>query len=165
VPVMKCSDQITVEVVSDPDYDLQKQILEIDEKAFGPGSLNHWSLPLFLHYGRVYLARCNGQLAGIAQLVRDWQDPKLAYLYGLAVAQGFRNRGIGTALLSSILESLPRAGFRRLQLTVNPENEVAIHLYQNKLHLDKIEFIENYYGPGENRWLLEWKTEEQPCES
>jgi [ribosomal protein S18]-alanine N-acetyltransferase len=162
---MNANDQITVEVISNPDSDLQKKILEIDEKAFGPGSLNHWSLPLFLHYGRVYLARCNGEPAGSAQLIRDWEDPGLAYLYGLAVAEAYRNRGIGTFLLGSILETLPRSGFRRLQLTVTPENEVAIHLYQNKFHLNQLKFIENYYGPGENRWLLEWKTEEQPCES
>lgn len=151
--------KITVEIITKVDDELRDIMLGIDEEAFGPGSLNEWSMPLFLHYGRVYLVRYNGKPVGLAELMRDWRDPELAYLYGYAVEEEYRGCGIGTVLMRTILESLPRAGFRRLQLTVHPENQIAIHIYQDKFRMKKLEYIKNYYGSGEDRWLMEWKAE------
>lgn len=147
---------VTVEIVTEMDDGLQDMILDIDEAAFGPGSLNEWSLPLFSRYGRIYLARYNGEPAGVAELMRDWRDAELVYLYGYAVDPRFRSEGIGTTLLRVILEALPRAGFKRLQLTVHPENKVAIHIYRDKFGMRTVDFIRNYYGTGEDRWLFEW---------
>lgn len=148
--------QVTVETVTEMDDQLREIIIQIDEAAFGPGSLNKWSLPLFLHYGSVYIARYNGEPAGAAELIRDWHDPALVYLYGYTVTPQFRGMGIGTILLGSILEALPPSGFRRLQLTVHPENQIALHIYQDKFGMRTLDFSSNYYGPGEDRRLLEW---------
>ncbi len=148
---------ITVEIVTKAEEYLRETILGIDEEAFGLGSLNEWSLPPFLHYGRVYLARFNGKPVGMAELMRDWRDQELAYLYGYAVAEDYRGYGVGTALFRTILEALPRAGFKRLQLTVHPENHIAIHIYEEKFRMKRVNFLKDYYGPGEDRWLLEWE--------
>ena len=148
--------QVTVETVAELDEQLWEIILQIDEAAFGPDSLNKWSLPLFFHYGRLFIARFQGKPVGAAELIRDWHDPSLVYLYGYAVHPQFRGKGIGTILLRSILESLPPAGFRRMQLTVHPENQAALHIYRDKFGMRTVRFIGNYYGPGEDRWLLEW---------
>lgn len=155
------SDQplINIEIVTTVDDYLREIMLSIDEEAFGPGSLNEWSLPPFLHYGRVYLARFNGNPVGIAQLMRDWRDQELVYLYGYAVALEYQGRGVGTALFRYIIEALPRAGFKRLQLTLHPENKAAIHIYEDKFQMKRLRFIKGYYGPGEDRWLLEWNWE------
>jgi ribosomal-protein-alanine N-acetyltransferase len=160
-PHHAAASKISVEIVTKIDAYLQEIMLRIDEEAFGPGSLNDWSLPPFLHYGRVYLARYDGEPVAMAELIRDWRDPELAYLYGFAVEKSYRGQGIGTALFRTILAALPRAGYRRLQLTVHPENQIAIHIYQNKFGLQKLEFIKDYYGTGEDRWLLEWNWEER----
>lgn len=151
---------ITIEIVTKLDQYLAEIMLGIDEEAFGPGSLTEWSMPLFLHYGRIYLARYGGKPVGIAELMRDWRDPELAYLYGYAVDMNYRGLGVGTSMFRSILEALPRAGFRRLQLTVHPENQAAMHIYVDKFQMRRLEFIKDYYGSGEDRWLLEWTWEE-----
>jgi len=150
---------ISVEIVTTVDDDLRETLLSIDEEAFGSASLNEWSLPPFLHYGRVYLARFNGNPAGIAQLMRDWRDLELVYLYGYAVAVDYQGYQVGTTLLRHIFEALPRAGFKRLQLTVHPENLAAMHIYEDKFRMQRISFLKDYYGPGEDRWLLEWNWE------
>lgn len=147
---------ISIEIVTVADNYLREIMLNIDEEVFGPASLNEWSLPPFLHYGRVYLARFDGKPVGIAQLMRDWRDPELIYLYGYAVAPEYQGYGVGTALLRHIFETMPRAGFRRLQLTVHPENHIALHIYEDKFQMKRIGFLKDYYGPGEDRWLLEW---------
>ncbi len=147
---------IKIEMVKEVDEYLREIMLLIDEEAFGLGSLNHWSLPPFLHYGRIYLARYYGKPVGVAELMRDWRDPCLAYLYGYAVAQEYSGKGIGTTMLRHILEALPRSGFTRLQIVVQPENKAALHICEEKFRMKRVEFLENYYGPGEGRWLLEW---------
>jgi ribosomal protein S18 acetylase RimI-like enzyme len=150
---------VTVETVTQMDDRLREIIIQIDEAAFGPGSLNKWTLPLFMHYGVVYIARYHSEPAGVAELIRDRRDPELVYLYGYAVAPQFRGEGIGTILFHSIIESMPPAGFRRLQLTVHPENQIALHIYRDKFGMRTLDYISDYYGPGEDRWLLEWSWE------
>ena len=150
---------ISIEIVTVADDYLREIMLSIDEEVFGPASLNEWSLPPFLHYGRVYLARLDGKPVGIAQLMRDWRDQELVYLYGYAVAPDFQGYGVGTALLRHIFDALPRAGFKRLQLTVHPENHAALHIYEEKFQMKRLRFLKDYYGPGEDRWLLEWNWE------
>lgn len=148
--------KVVIEAITEADEDLKNVIFEIDAAAFGPDSLTRWSLPVFLHYGRVYLARLNGIPVGVAELIRDCGDPRLAYLYGFAIAPTYQGRGIGTILLQQIIAGLPGAGFTRLQLTVAPLNQVALHIYQEKFGMRLVESITDYYGPGENRLLLEW---------
>ena len=152
----RAASQIDVEVIEEADEILKQAIFEIDAAAFGPDSLNRWTLPIFLHYGRIYLARQNGVPVGAAELIRDYGDSHLAYLYGIAVAPAYRSRGIGTTLLQRIIAGLPQEGFTRLQLTVDPRNEVALHIYQQKFGMRMIKSIDDCYGPGENRVLLEW---------
>lgn len=152
-------EKVTIEVVSRVDDELRDVMLTIDEEAFGPGSLNEWSLPPFLHHGRVYLARYEGKPVGMAQLMRDWNDPEMVYLYGYAVMHKYQGCGIGTALFGTILSELPQTGFRRMQLTVHPENHVATHIYEAKFGMQKVKFIADYYGEGEDRWLMEWSVE------
>ncbi|HEY8463131.1 MAG TPA: GNAT family N-acetyltransferase [Bacillota bacterium] len=156
---MNYEDKINIESITEVDDYLRDIILAIDEEAFGQGSLNEWSLPPFLHHGKVYLARYNGVPAAIAELLRDWQEPELVYLYGLAVAKEYRGFGVGTALLSFILTNLTQNGFRRLQLTVHPDNQAALHMYQAKFGMTRLRLEKNYYGKGEDRWLMEWRSE------
>jgi ribosomal-protein-alanine N-acetyltransferase len=151
---------VTFEVVKEMDDYLREIMITIDEEAFGPGGLNEWSLPPFLNYGRIYLARFNGELAGIAELMRAWNESDLVYLYGIAVAEAYRGHKLGTALFRFVLEDLAQSGFKRMQLTVHPDNQWAIHIYEGKFGMYKVKLIKNYYGAGEDRWLMEWKAEE-----
>ena len=74
----------------------------------------------------------NEQLIGCAwaRIMQDYghvddETPSLA----VAVLSPYRNRGIGTALLKELLESLRTHGFRKVSLSVQKENP-AFHLYQ-----------------------------------
>ena len=152
--------RVTIEILSKLEQEWREAILEIDAAAFGEGSLNHWSLPPLVEHGCIYLAKLAGQPVGVAELLRDWKDPELAYLYGLAVAEKYQGQGIGSSLMSQILKALPQAGVNKLQLTVHPENKVALHIYQAKFGMEQIGFLNDYYGQGEDRLLLQWQREE-----
>jgi ribosomal protein S18 acetylase RimI-like enzyme len=157
--MMENTPLVTIEAVQEIDDCLRDTMIAIDEEAFGPGSLNEWSLPPFLNYGRIYLARFNGEPAGIAELMRDWHETDLVYLYGIAVAEEYRGHKVGTDLFRFVLEDLAKFGFKRMRLTVHPDNQWAIHIYESKFGMYKIKLLKNYYGFGEDRWLMEWKAE------
>ena len=81
----------------------------------------------------VYLvAEANGQLVGSLcctggkrRATRHNAD------FGMSVAQEWRNRGVGTALLGRLVEWAEGTDIiRRLELEVYAHNEPAIHLYQ-----------------------------------
>jgi RimJ/RimL family protein N-acetyltransferase len=75
----------------------------------------------------------NGELVGLIGLGRE-DKKKLAHkgmVWGLYVAPQARGQGIGRALLSEVV-SFARSvdGLRKLNLSVNARNEVAIRLYE-----------------------------------
>ena len=48
----------------------------------------------------------------------------------IAVAPEARGRGMGRRLLGSLIERARAAGYESLSLSVEPDNEVALHLYE-----------------------------------
>jgi RimJ/RimL family protein N-acetyltransferase len=50
--------------------------------------------------------------------------------FGISIKRSFWNRGIGTAVMSAIVESAKNAGFEQLELEVVTCNERAIALYK-----------------------------------
>jgi ribosomal protein S18 acetylase RimI-like enzyme len=65
-----------------------------------------------------------------------------ALLTDLLVREGFRLRGLGTALVKDAMAVARERGFRSLTLHVGPENDAAIRLYERLgftcvLHIDR----------------------------
>ena len=69
----------------------------------------------------------DGQLAGYIG-VRDLYER--LEITTLAVAEPFRRRGIGGALLEHVLELAKKEGYRNITLEVRVSNQAAINLYQ-----------------------------------
>ena len=49
---------------------------------------------------------------------------------GMAVAEGWRGRGVGTALMEACVDWARERGVHKLALQVWPHNDAAIHLYE-----------------------------------
>ena len=58
---------------------------------------------------------------------------------GMAVARGWRGRGVGSALLTAAIDKAREEGLHKLSLEVFPHNEAAIALYR------KFGFVEEGY--------------------
>jgi mycothiol synthase len=67
--------------------------------------------------------------AGVA-LCERWEDGK-GYVGYLAVARGWRGRGLGRALLAESLARMQAAGLNEAVLNVNGSNESATRLYES----------------------------------
>jgi len=77
-----------------------------------------------------------------------------AWVLGLAVSADYRGRHYGDRLLSSILQRCREDGVRKVLITVRPNNDAALGLYQ-KYHFHKTASEENYYGDLEPREIMQ----------
>lgn len=149
---------LTIERVTEFDSELINRLTEIEEEVFGDGGLNRWTFPVFIRHGAVYILRCDGGICGIADLMRDWADPKLAFIVNFVIAKDNRGKGYGAIFLRSLIDNLREDGIGKVQLTVAPDNAAAIYLY-SKVGFKQITELSNEYGAAVDRLLYELELE------
>ena len=87
------------------------------------------------------IARMNDEIIGFAgiKVVLDEAD-----IMNIVIKKNYRNQGIGTLLLESLISLAKRLNLNSLSLEVSEENLPAIHLYQ-KFGFESLGFRKNYY--------------------
>jgi ribosomal-protein-alanine N-acetyltransferase len=120
-------DWIIAALASDADLD---EILAIEAQSF----TNPWTREMYLaeleHPGVAFffLARTpTGQAAGFCAF---WRVLDELHINNLAVLEGFRRRGLGSLLLSRVIEEGVRLGARSAMLEVRESNQAARRLYE-----------------------------------
>lgn len=105
-------------------------------ESLASGPLAHY----LVHWGRpgdrAFIAEADGCPAGAAWFrLLPGNDRGYGYVaddipeLGLATLPGFRNRGIGTSLLTQLIAQAQQDGYRGISLSVNPRNP-AVRLYE-----------------------------------
>jgi GNAT superfamily N-acetyltransferase len=69
----------------------------------------------------------DGQALGIARYIRDTEDPEVAEI-AVAVIDDWQGRGLGTALVTRLLDRAREEGIRRFTALVSAENELMVNL-------------------------------------
>jgi GNAT superfamily N-acetyltransferase len=78
------------------------------------------------------------QAIGVARFVRDPGDPETADA-AIAVVDAWQRRGVGTALVSALLERGREAGVRRFGVTVLRDNDGALRLlHRARVEVDRL---------------------------
>mgnify|MGYP001162904804 CR=1 FL=1 len=77
-----------------------------------------------------WLARLEGGDAGVLLLNSTEEDPSRLELVYMGVAQRFRGRGVGKAILAKAMAVSRELGKRRIRLAVDSRNRAAIGLYR-----------------------------------
>lgn len=145
--------------IKDPRSELIPEIIRLEKEAFGgPAALNEWTLPMLMANGKVFVLELDGKVCAEAGLLRQWTNPPGAYLVTFCVANAKRRQGVGSFLLTKVVESLAAEGFSRLSLTVSPDNLAARSLYEGA-GFKTISFLPEHYGPGEDRLLMELRLD------
>lgn len=88
-----------------------------------------------------YVARIEGKLVGYAV---GWLVPNELHVGNLAIDLPFRRRGIGSRLLSVLLDLASAKGIGRTTLEVRASNAKAISLYR-KFGFKEVALVPNYY--------------------
>jgi len=77
------------------------------------------------------LAEEDGRIVGIIGFLgHDPPDERHSGEFGLSVAEGYRGRGIGTALIEALLEWAPPRGISRIEVRSWSNNPAATRLYR-----------------------------------
>jgi putative acetyltransferase len=80
---------------------------------------------------RYLVAEADGQVVGAAGLHLFQRRQAHMGTLGMAVAEAYQGRGVGTALLAAVVDLADNwYNLRRLQLEVYTDNQAAIRLYQ-----------------------------------
>ena len=87
------------------------------------------------------VAKSNNEIIGFAgiKILLDEAD-----IMNIVTKKCYRNQGIGTLLLKTLISISKNLNLHSLSLEVNEENKIAIHLYEN-LGFKNIGIRKNYY--------------------
>jgi [ribosomal protein S18]-alanine N-acetyltransferase len=140
--------------IADTDIRLLGQLLEIERDAFGEEGMNKWDIVPIIRYGRVFAMMEGKAVLGAAYFIRNWEEPSVAYLVGIAMRSDMRGRDLGTHLLNQAMNLLEKEGLEKVELVVDPENLYAIGVYREKLGFYECGERHAEYGPGEDRLLM-----------
>ncbi|MDE6759150.1 MAG: GNAT family N-acetyltransferase [Lachnospiraceae bacterium] len=90
--------------------------------------IEHLEIKYGMPHGRLYIAYCNGALAGCIGLRKiDEQNCEMKRLY---VRPQFRGKQIGNQLISKIIADAKEIGYSHMLLDTLPFLKSAIHMYR-----------------------------------
>jgi len=109
-------------IAGDPSFRNYLDIQNFDEEVL------HLEAKYGLPYGRLYLARCDGETAGCIGLRKlDGQNCEMKRLY---VRPQFRGKRLGEQLVQKIIGDAKEIGYAHMLLDTLPFLESAIGLYK-----------------------------------
>ncbi|MBI2874672.1 MAG: GNAT family N-acetyltransferase [Firmicutes bacterium] len=137
------------------DLPLLQELVGLEKEAFGEGGMNEWIMAPFIRYGRVFILEVEGKIAGVAVLMRKWDEPEMAYLASISVRPDLRGRGLGSRFLRKALEQVMGDKCLKVRLTVDPANKAALRLYFDHFGFEPVRYRRDAYGEGEDRLVME----------
>ncbi|MDR3602937.1 MAG: GNAT family N-acetyltransferase [Desulfosporosinus sp.] len=143
-----------IELVRTMDPEIIARLVQIETEAFGQGGLNVWHLEPLIRHGRVYVYRLHNEIVGLVHYMLDWDRPQKAYMVGVSISKELRGQGIGAKLLKESFDALAKETIEEVELTVDPNNLVAVKLYESKLGFLVTDFKQDEYGEGEARLIM-----------
>ena len=148
-----------IRFVSPPDFE---KIIELEHEIFADQA---WSASTMLAdleaiHTQYLVAFVDGQLAGYAGLSAPAGSFQ-ADVNTIAVAEGFRRRGIAAEMMSQLVEMATRSGAEQMFLDVRADNPAAIELYK-KFGFEQIDTRKRYYQPEGIDALVMRKEIKQP---
>ncbi|MCE5284992.1 MAG: GNAT family N-acetyltransferase [Pelosinus sp.] len=143
-----------IEQIKTVDLTALQRFIELESDAFGTGGLNEWTLVPLIRHGRVYAAYQAGEVIGLIEYILDWNNPQRAYMMGVSMAKKVRGQGLGTVFIAKTLQILADDGINEVELTVAPDNQAAIYVYQKKLGFTAKKIRKEEYGKDEDRIIM-----------
>ena len=141
--------------------ELLEKIKRIELDNLGKdAAINEWQIPVLIRYGRVIAAQDrSGEILGLCEMIRKWDEKKVAFIHSLYVLVQYRNKSVGKKLLDHVIGFLGIEGFLSAELTVDPENDIALKMYE-KAGFEKAGYRKDEYGRNIDRLLMRIKIKQ-----
>ena len=101
----------------------------------------------------IYSCIADGVYAGEVSMVLDHEDPlyvipgKRVYMQRLIVNAMYRGNGIGKCLVAHLCKEAFHMGFAEVSVSVDKDNDIALHIYQSMGFNNVLFDGEDQYGP------------------
>lgn len=135
-------------------YDDLPRVVELERQLFGPSA---WTEPMVAAElrapGRWYVAAVEGDdaLVGYAGL---WFDGDVTQVMTIGVAPAVQRQGVGTALLSALVERSRALGAAAVLLEVRVDNTPALAMYE-RFGFTVLRLRRRYYQPEDaDAWSM-----------
>ena len=142
--------------IKNPDFNLMKKIVEIEQEAFeGAGNVDLWIIKALIRYGMVFVVEEADEIVCIIEYMQVFNKKSL-FLYGISTLKKYRHKGYANYILKETEKILKDFGYKEIELTVAPENKIAIDLYKKHGYVQE-KFLEDEYGKGVHRYVMRKK--------
>jgi ribosomal-protein-alanine N-acetyltransferase len=142
--------------------DLQT-LYEIDQACFPPGiSYCREEIARFIakRGSRTWVAEAEDEIVGFLTADRH-PVMLLGHVITVDVVEGWRRRGVGSALMDAAEEWARQQGFVAVSLETGENNRAAQAFYEARGY-SRYEKLERYYANGEAAWIMvKWLKEGQ----
>lgn len=134
--------------------ELVEKIVRLEEETFGEaGGVDYWVIKALLRYGKVFALMDGSEAVCVIEYMQKFQEPEV-FLYGISTKESHRRRGLAKELIRKSEAVLRELGIKKIILTVDPENHIAIDLYKKEGYAIT-ELQKNEYGEGVHRYFME----------
>ena len=123
--------------IKNPDFEMMKKIVEIEQEAFeGNGNVDLWIIKALIRYGMVFVIKENDEIVCIVEYMQVFNKKSL-FLYGISTLKKYRHKGYANCILDETEKILRNLSYEEIELTVAPENEIAINLYKKHNYIQE----------------------------
>lgn len=130
-------------------------VLEIERECFStPWSLEAFKMELKNDIALYVVARYEEKVVGYGGL---WNILNEGHITNIAVSEGFRDKGIGSKILSELIEICKKKSACSMTLEVRSNNEAAKHLYK-KYGFEEAGVRPKYYADNNEDAIIMWLT-------
>lgn len=125
------TEKFTIEPLKQEEYDKCQNIWDMKSQPLA----QKWKAEIACGNRLVFVYKINGEFIGEGALVLDTGDSdytisgKRVYASRLIVKKEYRNCGIGSRILTFLIDKAKSMGFDEITIGVDKENKAALHLY------------------------------------
>lgn len=146
-------DEIKIERVKNASGEFLDKIIYLEEDAFeGYGNVDLWIIKALMRFGLVFILKIGDEIISIIEFMKLYDEDSV-FLYGISTQKKYRHKGYAKKILAFSEKILKEDKIKKIILTVDPKNDIAIDLYKKfNYKIDKFEKDE--YGKGIDRYSM-----------
>ncbi|MBZ0242346.1 MAG: GNAT family N-acetyltransferase [Bacteroidales bacterium] len=132
------------------------EIMEIEGQSFNEEAFSRKQMRYLLRSDNTFLVAEVQQQVAATLILLSKKKSKVLRVYGLAVSDKFRGKGLGKAMLAEALKLAAAGGFSNLSLEVKTTNDTAIKLYES-FGFEAVKELPDYFKGGYSALRMELK--------
>ncbi len=144
---------VTLDKASEKDLDIVRMINSSLKNEKHTGFIDEDDMQEVYRWGTIFIIKVYGKNAGTISFRPDRGDDNTALLRNLAILPRYQGRGVGTAAVNLIHDTVKELGFEKAKGRIRPENDEVLHIYKKKGF--EVVGKDNCFGDGVERLIIE----------